>query len=128
MSANRGTLASIAVVALIACGLLVSSSHLIAGGCDDDVTLEVSIAGEEPVGNLMHYQFSVDVATGTPCAKIIYDLILEVQIPNGQVKKVRKIRDVKLNDGSLSEIVRHKMSMDSQLLDYEVVLVECNVC
>jgi hypothetical protein len=88
----------------------------------------VSLARNDPDREVMRYQFRVEISTSESCAEIHYDLVLEIQIPNGQVKTVRKPRIVKLNDSSLEELVEHELSLDQTLLDQEARLVKCEVC
>ncbi len=73
-------------------------------------------------------QFSVEVSSSESCATIEYDLVIEEQLPNGQAKRVRKIRHVKLNDGSLTEIVEHTLGEGHGLLSYEAQVVQCQKC
>ena len=79
-------------------------------------------------GEVTHLQFSVEVSTSESCARIEYDLILEELLPNGQTKKERIPRFVKLNDGDLNEMVRHEMSSSLQLLNHEAKVVSCQTC
>ena len=94
--------------------------------CSADVS--VSLDRSDPDQQVMRYQFIVEISTTGSCTKIHYDLILEVQLPNGQVKKVRKPRIVKLNDSSFEELVRHEVPIDQKVTGYEAKLVRCNTC
>ena len=94
--------------------------------CSADVS--VGLDRSDPDRTVMHYQFKVEISTTESCAEIHYDLILDVQLPNGQVKKVRKPRIVKLNDSSLSELVRHEVPIDQKVTGQEARLVRCNRC
>ena len=111
--------------------LLLLASLLVAAGAtggDCYADLSARLEHEEAVGNLTHLQFTVDVSTQASCANIEYDLVIEIQLENGHTKKVRKIRHVKLNDGSLTEYVRHEMPNTSSLIGHEVKLVDCTSC
>jgi len=79
-------------------------------------------------GEVQHLQFSVEVSTSESCAKIEYDLVIDVLLPNGQTKKERLPRFVKLNDGSLTEMVRHEMPSSFELRSYEAKVVSCVKC
>ena len=94
--------------------------------CDADVS--VSLARSDPDQEVTRYQFQVEISTTEHCTEIHYDLILDVQLPNGQVKKVRKPRIVKLNDSSLEEVVRHELPLNQSIVGQETRLVECKVC
>ena len=75
-----------------------------------------------------HLQFSVEISTSESCAKIEYDLVLDELLPNGQTKKERLPRFVKLNDGSLSEMVRHQIPSSFELRSSEAKIVSCVKC
>ena len=79
-------------------------------------------------GEVKHLQFTVEVSTSESCAKIEYDLVLDELLPNGQTKKERLPRFVKLNDGSLTEMVRHEMPSTFELRSYEAKVVSCVKC
>ena len=96
------------------------------GNCSADVS--VTLDRSDPDRTVMRYKFKVEISTSESCAEIHYDLILDVQLPNGQVKKVRKPRIVKLNDSSLSELVRHEVPIDQKVTGHEARLVRCNTC
>ena len=115
------------VLAAFVAVLLVAVPPLLA---ESDCAAEVSVVSmrDEPDRGVRHLAFQVEVSTSADCAQIHYDLILEIVIPNGQVKLVRKARVVKLDDGSLSELVEHEMPVDHTLSEYEAKLVECKNC
>ena len=94
--------------------------------CSADVS--VGLDRSDPDQTVMRYQFKVEISTSESCAEIHYDLIIDVELPNGQVKKVRKPRIVKLNDSSLSELVRLEVPIDQKVTGYETRLVRCNTC
>lgn len=97
-------------------------------GSDCEADVSVSLASSEPDQEVMRYQFQVEISTSESCAEIHYDLILEIQIPNGQVKAVRKPRIVKLSDSAAEELVEHELPLDQTLLDQNVRLVKCMTC
>ena len=117
---------SISIVALLAVGLLAAAVPAFAEECQS--TIEVRLESEQSQAGSTHLQFGVDVRTREECAKIIYDLILEIQLADGQVQKVRKMREVKLNDGGLTEMVRHEMPYGARVVNYETKLVKCETC
>ena len=94
---------------------------------DCDAFVDASLERNEQ-GEVTHLQFSVEVSTSESCAHIEYDLILEVLLPNGQTKKERIPRLVKLNDGSLNEMVRHEIQSSLRLLSHETKVVSCQKC
>jgi len=116
-----------AAVALLAvCLLLGAGSVVVAEDCESSVAAE--LVGEEPNGAITHLQFSVDVSSGESCAKIFYDLVIEIQLGNQQTKRVRIPREVRLSDGSASEIVEHVLGEGSSMIDYEARIVRCELC
>jgi hypothetical protein len=110
---------------LIAAALLTASPAQ-AQECGADVS--VSLARSEADQESMLYQFEVEISSGESCAEIHYDLILDVQLPNGHVKRVRKPRVVKLSDSALNEVVRHEVPIDQKVTGQEARLVECKPC
>jgi CHASE2 domain-containing sensor protein len=122
---NR-TLKLLGAAAVFALLLVAPPPALAESDCDADVS--VSSQRDDPDRSIRRLAFRVEISTTADCAHIHYDLILEIVIPNGQVKKVRKPRVVKLNDGSLSELVEHDIPIDHTLAGYETKLVECKVC
>jgi len=93
---------------------------------EDDCTADVRATLEHEEQTRL--QFSVEVSTSASCAKIEYDLIIEEQTSDGQAKRVRKIRYVKLNDGSLTELVEHKLPPGHRMLSYEAKVEKCMPC
>jgi hypothetical protein len=110
------------------CGvvLLVSAAGF-AQESDCDAFAQATLETSEK-DQMTHLQFSVEVSTSESCAKIEYDLVLDVLLPNGQTKKERLPRFVKLNDGSLTETVRHQMPSSFKLRSYEAKVVSCVKC
>ncbi len=114
-----------ALFLVLVLGLLAAPAALSQEDCEAfvDATLDTNEEGE-----VTHLQFSVEVSTSESCAHIEYDLILEELLPNGQTKKERIPRFVKLNDGSLNEMVRHEIQSSLQLLNHEAKVVSCQKC
>jgi len=117
-----------AVIVPAFCGvLLLASAAGFAQESDCDAFAQATLETSEQ-DQMTHLQFSVEVSTSESCAKIEYDLILDVSLPNGQTKKERLPRFVKLNDGSLTEMVRHQMPSSVKLRSYEAKVVSCVKC
>jgi hypothetical protein len=95
---------------------------------DCDASVDVTLDRSDPDRETMRYQFRVEISTSESCAHIHYDLILDVQLPNGHVKKVRKPRIVKLSDSSLEEVVRHEIPIDQKVTEQEARVVKCETC
>ena len=93
---------------------------------EDDCSANVSASLDRQEGSSL--QFEVEVSTSASCAHIEYDLIIKVQLSNGQLKHVRKPRVVKVNDGSLTEIVEHRLADGESMLSYEAKVVKCSKC
>ena len=121
---TRPTAAALALCAAV--WLLTTWNAPIAQDCEADVTAELT--REEPNGPITHLQFRVDVQTGESCAEILFDVVLDVQLANQQVKKVRKPSRVRLSDGGTSQLVEHTLKDGSTLIDYEAKLVRCEPC
>lgn len=108
---------------------LVAVAPLPASASDDcDADLEVSLDSSEPYSGKVHYQFKAEVRAKGDCATVYYDLILEIQLPNGHVKRVRVPRQVKVHDYETTQIVTYAMSEDTELVNYEGKIVRCEGC
>jgi hypothetical protein len=107
--------------------LLAASTTGFAQESDCDAYAQATLETREQ-DQTTHLQFSVEVTTSESCAKIEYDLVLEILLPNQQTKKERLPRLVKLNDGSLTETVRHEMPSTFKLLGYEAKVLRCVKC
>lgn len=111
------------IVSILFVTLLLASLSALA---EEDCSATVSATLDRQEGRQL--QFSAELSTGASCASIEYDLVVEVQLPNAQVKRIRKPRFVKLNDGSLTEIVRHTLADGESMLSYEAKVVKCSKC
>jgi hypothetical protein len=101
---NR-TLKLLGAAAVFALLLVAPPPALAESDCDADVS--VSSQRDDPDRSIRRLAFRVEISTTADCAHI-------------QV--------VKLNDGSLSELVEHDIPIDHTLAGYETKLVECKVC
>jgi len=110
------------------CGvLLLASAAGFAQESNCDAFAQATLETNEQ-GQVTHLQFAVEVSTSESCAKIEYDLVLDELMPNGQTKKERLPRFVKLNDGDLNEVVRHEIPASFELRSYEAKVVSCVKC
>jgi len=117
-----------AMTILAFCGvLLLASAAGFAQESNCDAFAQATLDTSEQ-GEIKHLQFTVEVSTSENCAKIEYDLVLDELLPNGQTKKERLPRFVKLNDGSLTEMVRHEIPASFELRSYEAKVVSCVKC
>jgi len=94
-------------------------------GCEASV--QATVDAEEQ-GDVKMLTFDVEVATPESCAQIEYDLILDELLPNGQTKKERLPRLVKLDDGGYDEIVKHEIQASLELRSYLAKVVSCQRC
>ena len=115
-----------AVLALATLCVVLSPEGRTQDGCEATANADLKYTQEGTDVDM--YEFQVEVETGEDCAKITYDLIIDELLPNGQTKKIRKVRYVQLNEGSLSEVIEHRMSADFELRDYEAKIVSCERC
>jgi hypothetical protein len=120
------TFGSIAILAVMAIALLSPLPAL--GKSDCDATVNAELERQDSDAGVTHLQFSVEITSAEPCAHIEYDLVLVVILPNSQLNRVRITREVKLDDGSLSEIVEHEMDSSIQLQSFEAKIFECRKC
>ena len=92
--------------------------------------LDAQLIHEEKGMETTHLQFEVEVFYDEgDCVTVHYDLILELLLPDGQVKRVRKPRQVKINDQqSESELIEHRMSSSLSLRSFEAKVVSCDPC
>ena len=107
--------------------LLLASAVGFAEESDCDAFAQATLDTNEQA-EVTRLEFTVEVSTSESCAKIEYDLVLDVLLPNGQTKKERLPRVVKLDDGNLSEIVRHEIPASFELRSYEAKIVSCVKC
>ena len=110
--------------------LLVLALAVPAGSMADDCSAEANARLEHTNrdGDITHLQFKVDVSTQANCGKILWDLVIEEQLPNGQTKKIRKPFLITLHDGSVQSSVRHEMPGSHSLVSYEAKIVSCGPC
>ena len=125
MNMNNDKIRTLAVSFVLVVSLLAAPSLLSQEDCTAYVnaTLERSEQGE-----ITQLEFDVEVSTSENCARIEYDIILDELLPNGQTKKERIPRFVKLNDGGYDEVVEHKIASSIQLLSHEAKIVSCQKC
>jgi hypothetical protein len=116
----------IAVTACLALATVSAPDAAVFPECEAE--FETTLTGEEQHDAFTKLQFSIEVTTAEPCAEIAFDLIIEVQLPNGQTKRVRKPQHVKLSDGKETCLVEHSISHDLKLLEYETQLIDCKKC
>jgi hypothetical protein len=116
---------ALAVVGLVT---LTLGPAVIEAESDCTATVQVSLAHEDHGDDVKHYQFEASISTSEDCAQIEWDLVIEELMPSGQTKKVRIPRRVKLDDGSLDEMVRYNMPASFEMLSYEGKIVECLKC
>jgi hypothetical protein len=117
-----------AMTILAFCGvLLLATAAGFAQESNCDAFAQATLDTDEQ-GGVKHLQFTVEVSTSENCAKIEYDLVIDELLPNGQTKKERLPRFVKLDDGSLTEMVRHEIPASFELRSYEAKVVSCVKC
>jgi hypothetical protein len=88
---------------------------------DCSATAEATLVHEED----SHLQFEVEITTGADRAEIKYDLVIEIELPNGDAKKIKKPGVVKVLQGSETAIVEHKLADGESMLSYEAKIVDC---
>jgi len=114
---------------LFSCLLLLALA-VPAGSLADDceASTEARLEETSPDGEIVRMTFWVGLTTPEDCAKILVDLIIEEQLPNGQTKKVRKPNLLTLQEGSLESHQRYEMPRTHELLSYESKIVSCTPC
>jgi len=115
---------SLALCVIVA--FLLSPVAILADDCDAEVSARLEHT--EKGMNRTKLQFRVEISSRSDCAKILYDLIIEEQLPNGQTKKIRKPTVQTLSDGSVSSVQRHEMPASHDLVSYEAKIVSCQPC
>lgn len=111
---------------MLVAGLVGIPAGLAQDECDASVDVDESLNNVS--GDVRHLQFEARVHVDEDCAQVLYDVVVEELMPNGQTKNVRIPRTVKLNDGSLVEMVEHAMPADFDMLSYDGRIVECKPC
>ena len=99
--------------------LVLTSPISLASDCD--ATASATLVHSEE----SHLQFEVEVSTDADRAEVEYDLIIEIALPNGQAKRIRKTGQVKMAQGMITVIVEHKLDEDESMLSYEAKIVKC---
>lgn len=118
------------VLVALACAIAVPGAVLAQEPTGCEVELEATFAGEDDCGDGTKLQFDVDLelAGEVSCARVEYDLILEMRQPNDQVTRVRKTQFTRLRDVELTQRVEHVALEGYALLDHAVRLVACTPC
>ena len=98
----------------------------VADDCQADA--EVRLEHTERGDDVTHFEFKVNVSTQADCGKILYDLVIEEQLPNGQTKKIRKPNLITLHNGSVESVIRHEMPGSHSMVSYEAKIVSCKPC
>ena len=114
----------IAAAALIATVLALTPA--LAEDCQATISDEITHQNES--ANRTHLQFEVEVSVQENCAEIHFEVVLDITIPNGQHKKVRIPRFIKINDGSQSMMVEHELPAGQTMTGHESRVTECSVC
>jgi hypothetical protein len=114
---------------LVICLLLLALAVPV-GSIADDCSAEANARLErtDRDGDVTHLQFKVEVSTQADCGKILWDLVIEEQLPNGQTKRIRKPFVITLHDGSVESLVRHEMPGSHSMVSYEAKIVLCGPC
>jgi len=114
---------------LVSCLLLLALAVPVASIADEcSAEAEARLEHSDRDGDITHLQFKVDVSTQADCGKILWDLVIEEQLPNGQTKKIRKPFVITLHNGSVQSSVRHEMPGSHSLVSYEAKIVSCGSC
>ena len=113
------------VLCLLVSGLIVPAG-ILADDCYADASARLEHTSHD--GDVTHLQFKVEVSTQADCGKILYDLVIEEQLPNGQTKKIRKPNVITLHNDSIESLIRHQMPGSHELLSYEAKIVSCEPC
>ena len=114
---------------LVSCLLLLALAVPVASIADEcSAEAEARLEHSNRDGDITHLQFKVDVSTQADCGKILWDLVIEEQLPNGQTKKIRKPFVITLHNGSVQSSVRHEMPGSHSLVSYEAKIVSCGPC
>ncbi len=112
------------------CGVVavafIGAGSTIAEECD--ASAEATLGTQEEGLNVVMLEFGVEVDVQNDCAHVEFDLVVEELMPNGQTKKIRIPRTVKLNDGSSTMVVEHRMPSSHSLQSYEARIVQCQLC
>lgn len=114
----------IAVTALFALGLALTP--VVAEECRAEINDEIT--HKNVSANRTHLQFEVEVSVQENCAEVHFEIVLDVTIPNGQHKKIRVPRFIKINDGSQSMMVEYELPEGQTLTGHESRITECSVC
>lgn len=112
-------------VAYLMLGMLMPLAGAV-GSPADECSAEVTATLEDEADPDL--QFDVEVTTEEDCAEVLYDLVIEERLPNGQANLVRKARTVTVTEGTLTEVVEHTLPEGHALLGFEAKVVKCTRC
>lgn len=115
-------LTSAIAVLLLSC---LAPAAAMEGDCRAETAVKLENRTEE--SERVRLEFLVEITTEESCSEIVYDVVLDVKLPNGQWKSVRLSRQAEVQGGALSQSVEHTMS-DLELLEYRAEPVACTRC
>jgi len=108
--------------------LLLVGSPWPAAAADCNPVFDARLDTQEPEDGMTNLQFKVKISGPEDCVRVIYDLVIEIVAPNGQVQLVRKMRDFELTGEEATDIVRHQVVAGSQVTSQTAKLVDCISC
>jgi len=120
-----GSRGAIVVICFLLLALLIPAASL-ADDCSAEAAARLEHTSHD--GDVTHLQFKVEVSTRADCGKILFDLVIEEQLPNGQTKKIRKPNVITLHSDSVESLIRHKMPGSHSMVSYEAKIVSCTPC
>ena len=125
MSRLHGSRNATVVLCFLALCLAVPAGSM-ADDCQADA--EARLEHTDRGGDTTHLEFKVTVSTQADCGKILFDLVIEEQLPNGQTKRIRKPNMITLHNGSVQSVIRHEMPGSHSMVSYEAKIVSCQPC
>jgi hypothetical protein len=95
-------------------------------------TCEATVHGElthvEPKELVTSHTFAVNVTTLEPCAVVHFTLVTTERISKTKVKVVKTNGQIRLRNGSASQILHYDMQNGRKLEKWEVKLAGCARC
>jgi hypothetical protein len=95
-------------------------------------TCEATVHGElthvEPKELVTSHTFAVNVTTPEPCAVVHFTLVTTERISKTKVKVVKTNGQIRLRDGSASQVVHYDMPKGRKLEKWDVKVAGCARC
>lgn len=109
----------VTVVACIVFAAATAVTALVADECTADFSVDLTSQEE----SVLH--FEVMVSTDAERAEISYNLVLTLESEEGEEREVKVPRDVKIGEGSVTDVLSYTLAEGESLAGSDAELVSC---